>query len=253
MYYDVCTYRRGGRVYQRELLREGWRENGKVRKRTLANVTDWPDELKAVLRAVLGRKRGQRGKKAGHLNEILRNIPSAELTSGRSAGALWVLKKLADRLGVSASLGTDREGLLALWQVMARVQDQGSRLSAVRLARDQLVEEVLELERFDENDLYENLDWLAEHQRDIEERLFRQRYDRKQKPELFLYDVTSTYLEGTENELSAFGYNRDKKKGKQQLVVGLLTDEEGCPLSVEVFAGNTADPSTVSDLLTYPG
>jgi len=102
---------------------------------------------------------------------------------------------------------------------------------------------VLGLEAFDEDDLYANLDWLNENQAAIEDRLFRRRHP-DGKAELFLYDVTSSYLEGTDNALAAFGYNRDRKRGKRQIVIGLLCDEAGCPLSVEVFAGNTADTST---------
>ncbi|MCP4302462.1 MAG: IS1634 family transposase, partial [Gammaproteobacteria bacterium] len=103
--------------------------------------------------------------------------------------------------------------------------------------------DVLGLEAFDENDLYRNLDWLNENQATIEDRLFRLRHP-DGKAQLFLYDVTSSYLEGTKNELAAFGYNRDGKNGKRQIVIGLLCDEVGWPLSVEVFAGNTADTST---------
>jgi len=125
--------------------------------------------------------------------------------------------------------------------VLARVQDQGSRLSAVRLARQQTVTELLGLRQFNEDDLYANLDWLAEHQAVIEDRLFLARQQRGNRPSLFLYD----YLEGMQNELGAFGYNRDGKRGKKQLVVGLLTDEQGWPLAVEVFRGNTSDPATV--------
>ena len=130
-----------------------------------------------------------------------------------------------------------------MWQVLARVIDQGSRLSAVRLAASHAACDVLGLDAFDEDDLYANLDWLHEHQETIENRLFRRRHP-DGKANLFLYDVTSSYLEGTDNELAAFGYNRDGKHGKLQIVIGLLCDEQGWPLSVEVFAGNTADTST---------
>ena len=84
--------------------------------------------------------------------------------------------------------------------------------------------DILDLEAFCEDDLYANLDWLCENQADIEDRLFRINY-RDNKPKLFLYDVTSSYLEGMENELAAFGYNRDGKKGKMQIVIGLLCDD----------------------------
>src|SRR6267143_2372609 len=140
-------------------------------------------------------------------------------------------------------LGTTREGKLALWQVMARVIDQGSRLSAVRLAMSHAACDVLGLDPFDEDALYENLDWLANKQAAVEDRLYAQRTQSKPVP-LFLYDVTSSYLEGAHNELAAFGYNRDGKKGKRQIVIGLLCDEDGHPVSIEVFSGNTQDPHT---------
>jgi hypothetical protein len=95
---------------------------------------------------------------------------------------------------------------------------------------------------FDENDLYANLGWLSQQQATIEDRLFARRQG--QKPELFLYDVTSSYLEGEDNALGAYGYNRDGKKGKKQIVIGLLCDQHGEPLSTEVFCGNTQDPAT---------
>jgi transposase len=106
----------------------------------------------------------------------------------------------------------------------------------------------LGLEAFHEDHLYQNLAWLAQHQEEIEQRLFRQGYGAA-PPHLFLYDVTSSYLEGCHNILAAFGYNRDGKKGKQQLVIGLLTGPDGDPVAVRVFAGNTADPKTVASRL----
>lgn len=99
------------------------------------------------------------------------------------------------------------------------------------------------MEGFNEEDLYEDLDWLAEHQERIEETLFRWRCAVK-PPTLFLYDVTSSYLEGECNALGAYGYNRDGKRGKKQIVIGLLCDGEGEPLSVRVFEGNTNDLKT---------
>ncbi len=96
---------------------------------------------------------------------------------------------------------------------------------------------------FCEDNLYENLSWLAENQESIEKRLFALRRGQS-KPELFLYDVTSSYLEGDQNALADWGYNRDKKRGKKQIVIGLLCDDQGEPVSAEVFTGNTLDPQT---------
>jgi transposase len=145
---------------------------------------------------------------------------------------------MACRLGIASALGHSREGKLALWQVIARVIDQGSRLSAVRFAESRAACDILDCDAFHEEHLYANLDWLHEHQEEIENKLFR-RLHGKEKTDLFLYDVTSSYLEGKHNELGAFGYNRDRKQGKQQIVIGLLCDAKGTPLSIEVFPGNT--------------
>lgn len=244
MYYDRCIYRRGPKTYQRELLRESRRVNGKVVKETVANIGAWPEEVKEAIRQALDANRGQG--QSGTLGESVAGRPGFSLEQGKSVGALFLLHQLAGELGLPEILGGDRQGRLALWQVLARIQDQGSRLSAVRLARNQAVPELLGLTRFSEDDLYANLDWLSEQQSEIEDRLFRARYAPGQRPSLYLYDVTSTYLEGMLNELGAFGYNRDGKRGKKQLVVGLLTDQDGWPLAVEVFRGNTADPDTVA-------
>jgi hypothetical protein len=138
--------------------------------------------------------------------------------------------------------GTDREGKLALWQVIARVIDQGSRLSAVRLAQTHACCDLLKLDAFNEDDLYSNLAWLTEHQHRTETRLFEVLHP-GEKPALFLYDVTSSYLEGSNNHFGTFGYNRDAKSGKMQIVIDLLCDQAGIPLSIEVFAGNTSDPN----------
>jgi transposase len=130
-----------------------------------------------------------------------------------------------------------------LWQVIARALDQGSRLSAVRLACAHAACDVLGLESFNEDQLYPNLAWLAQNQVQIEQRLFAH-FHPNGCPDLFLYDVTSSYLEGGHNALAAWGYNRDGKPGKKQIVIGLLCDGQGRPLSIEVFAGNTGDPKT---------
>ena len=156
-----------------------------------------------------------------------------------------LIEVVARQLGIVDALGNTRNGRLALWQVLARIIDQGSRLSAVRLATSHAACDVLNLETFNEDHLYQNLDWLCSEQSRIEDRLFRIRY-KEEKPQLFLYDVTSSYLEGTQNELGAFGYNRDGKKGKLQIVIGLLCDHDGTALSIEVFRGNTRDPATMA-------
>jgi transposase len=154
--------------------------------------------------------------------------------------------QMCKRLGLTKALGQSRQAQLALWQIIARVIEQGSRLSSVRLHESHALAEVIGLDYgFNEEDLYKNLAWLSEHQQAIEKRLFKIRQGAS-KPSLFLYDVTSSYLEGQQNALGAYGYNRDGKKCKQQIVVGMLCDKQGEPVSVEVFAGNTQDPKTLA-------
>jgi len=224
-----------GKTYTSHLIREAYRDNGRTRHRTIANLSGRSDEEIEAIRLALKHK--------GDLANLGSVGDDVHVGQGLSVGAVFALSSVAKRLGIDKALGNAQPAKQALWQVLARVIDQGSRLSAVRLAGTHAACDVLGLEAFDEDDLYANLDWLHGNQAAIENRLFRQRHPDK-KAELFLYDVTSSYLEGVDNELAAFGYNRDRKRGKRQIVIGLLCDEAGCPLSVEVFAGNTADTST---------
>ncbi len=224
-----------GKTYTSHLIREAYRDNGRTRHRTIANLTGRSDEEIEAIRLALKHKGD-----LAHLGSIREDV---HVQQGLSVGAVLALSSVAKRLGIAKALGNSQQAKRALWQVLARCIDQGSRLSAVRLAGTQAACDVLGLDAFDEDDLYVNLDWLHENQAAIEDRLFRQR-DPDRKTELFLYDVTSSYLEGVDNALAAFGYNRDRKRGKRQIVIGLLCDEAGCPLSVEVFPGNTADTST---------
>jgi hypothetical protein len=235
MYVDISSLRQNGKTYTRYLLRECYREEGKIKHRTIANLSRCsPQEIEAVRLALR------------HKQELaaLGSIKDAvQLHQGPSIGAVWLVYQVARQLGIEQALGSSRQGRLALWQVIARVIDQGSRLSAVRLAATHAACDVLGLERFDEEELYGNLDWLSVHQAEIEDRLF-QLQPQEPASGLFLYDVTSSYLEGEHNELGAFGYNRDGKRGKRQLVMGLLCNGGGRPLSIEVFAGNRQDPKT---------
>src|SRR5664280_2433149 len=224
-----------GKTYESIYLRESFRQDGKVKKRDIANLTHCdPAEIAAIELAL---------KHKGDL-AALASLDGVQLQEGASIGAVWTATEIARRLGIDQALGTDFAGQLALWQVIARLLDQGSRLSAVRLAQVHAACDVLGIRRgFDENDLYENLSWLCQHQEQIELRLFAARRA-QHMPELFLYDVTSSYLEGEDNALGAYGYNRDGKKGKKQIVIGLLCDEHGAPVTTEVFRGNTQDPKT---------
>jgi hypothetical protein len=239
MHVQRVRSKQGSKTYEQILLRESYREPGAkrsaVKKRTLLNLTKYPPQIVQALELAL--------KHQGDLT-ALTAMSDITLEQGPAVGAVFTLLEVARRLGIEKALGTNQNGKLALWQVIARAHSQGSRLSAVRLAKTTAAADVIGFEQgFCEDNLYENLTWLSENQEAIEKRLFTFRRGQA-KPELFLYDVTSSYLEGEHNELAEWGYNRDKKRGKKQIVIGLLCDEEGEPVAVEVFAGNTTDPQT---------
>jgi transposase len=239
MHIDISFTRSRGRVYRRVLLRTSYREGKKVKHKTIANLSQESEETIEAIRAALKNKK--------EINKFLTAIESTpKLVKGLSIGAVYVLMEVAKRLSITASLGNTWNGKLALWQIFARVIAQGSRLSAVRLSAGHAIFDLLKLEAFTEDDLYNNLDWLSEHQSMIEKKLFKAKLTASQKSmNLFLYDVTSSYMEGDQNAYGNFGYNRDKKRGKKQIIIGLLTDCDGDPVSVQVFEGNTSDNSTV--------
>ena len=236
MYVDTAkTKLKNGKTYIRHLLRTSYWDGKMTRHTTVGNLSGSTDEELEAIKFALKYK--------GAIKDMVLLSDTVSIEQGKSIGAIWLINQVAKRIGIEKALGNSREGKLALWQVIARVIDQGSRLSAVRLASEHACSEVLGLSGFDEDNLYENLDWLAENQSAIEDRLYRSgNYD--DTPQLFLYDVTSSYLEGEDNELSEYGYNRDKKKGKKQIVIGLLCEADGKPVAVEVFRGNTRDLST---------
>jgi len=237
MYIDTTTSKRGSKVYVRHLLRSSFREDGKVKHTTIANLSSCSDDEITALKLALKHK--------GNLTSLV-SLDDIETTLGKRIGAVWTLNTIAERVGIVKALGKDSPAKLALLQVIARCADQGSRLSAVRFAMRHALCEVLGIKKLDEDDLYENLAWLAKHQEEIEKKLFALRFP-DSVPTLFLYDVTSSYLEGDCNEMADWGYNRDKKKGKKQIVVGLLAGPDGLPVAVRVFRGNTTDTKTVAD------
>jgi transposase len=233
---SVFTKNKSGEVsHECILLRETYRQGAKVKNRTIANLTHCnPKEVEAMRLAL---------KHKDDLT-VLRSLDEIEITQGMSLGAVWVVYEMAKRLGVEKALGVDRAGKLAMVQVICRIIDQGSRLSAVRFCQTHSVCDTLGIrEGFNEEHLYKNLAWLCENQDAIEKRLFQTREGNTR--DLFLYDITSSYMEGKHNELAGFGYSRDGKPGKKQVLVGLLCDQLGDPVSVEVFAGNVRDFQTL--------
>jgi transposase len=171
----------------------------------------------------------------------------ADIHLGPCYGVLAALHGLAREIGLVQAVGEQsRSQRLALFLIFARLAHQGSRLSAARWSEDHAVKEILQVGSFDEDDLYAALADLQQRQESIEAALAPKAAAPSARA-IYLYDVTSVYFEGLENELADFGYNRDGKKGKKQLVAGLLTDGKGEPISIELYRGNTGDPPTFLD------
>lgn len=238
MFIHRNTKRVGDKVYRSTLLMESYREGKKVKHHTLANLSRWKPEQVEMLDAVL----------KGKL------LPAGEvgLGPGRAYGALFAVCEIARELGMAEALGGGKKARLTLLMVAARLTIQGSKLACSRWACGQATEEALGISAPSEDDLYSAMDWALANQARIEDRIYGLRQGeegRESTPTLFLYDVTSSYLEGECNELAAYGYNRDKKRGKKQIVVGLLTNKKGFPVSCQVFPGSTQDISTLSPQL----
>lgn len=224
----------GDKKYQSVLLVKSVRINGKPRHETILNLSQWSDEQVAALEYALKGKKG-----VGTLDEVT-------AATGKGIGGVLAVAHLAKKLGITEALGTTKEAGLAMALIAGRLLTQGSRLSLCEWQEMNELEACLGVSHFTEDALYKTLDWLSDNQAKIESRLFKKRYtDSDKKPTLFLYDITSSYLEGVDNELGKYGYNRDGKKGKQQIVIGLLTDQAGVPVSIEVFEGNRSDSTTV--------
>ena len=219
------------------LLRESFRDAGKVKKRTLANLSKWPPTLIEGLRVLL--KGGAAVSRLDEAFDIVRSQPH-----GHVAAVLGTLRKLRLERTIAGADSPERRRVLAM--IVARIVDPGSKLATARglaadTARDSLAE-TLGLQNCDEHDLYAAMDWLLQRQEGIERRLARRHL---KDGALVLYDLTSVYLEGRRCPLGRRGYSRDGKRGKLQIEFGLLCDAEGLPVAVEVFHGNTADPTTV--------
>ena len=219
------------------LLRESFRDAGKVKKRTLANLSKWPPTLVEGLRVLL--KGGAAVSRLDDAFDIVRSRPH-----GHVAAALGTLRELRLDRTIAGADSPERRRALAM--IVARIVDPGSKLAAARglaeaTARDSLAE-ALGLEDCGEDDLYAAMDWLLERRDAIERRLARRHLE---DGALVFYDLTSVHMEGRRCPLAKRGYSRDGRRGKPRIEFGLLCDGEGCPVAVEVFDGNTADPATV--------
>ncbi len=219
------------------LLRESFRDGGRVKKRTLANLSKLPTAAINALRRIL---RGERLVSPDDAFSCLRSLPH-----GHVAAVLATVRKLGLPALLARSPGRHRDLVLAL--LVARVIDAQSKLATARaLTPESAVStlgEMLDLGTVDPKELYAAMDWLVERQTAIEQRLAKRHL---QEHTLVLYDLTSSYVEGTHCELAQRGHSRDRKKGTLQIVFGLLCTATGCPVAVEVFEGSTSDPNTVA-------
>ncbi len=220
------------------LLREGWREGKRVRKRTLANLSDWPEKKIDALRAVL--KGAPAGPNPEDAFEISRSRPH-----GHVAAVLGSVYRLGLHSLLARGRSDERDIIVAL--IVARIVDPRSKLATVRGLREDTLSsslgELLDLEEIDEDHVYAAMDWLMERQDKIEKAIAKRHLE---DGTLVLYDLSSTWYEGHTCPLAAHGYSRDGKKGKLQINFGLMCDRDGRPVAVEVFEGNTADPATIA-------
>jgi hypothetical protein len=236
---NIRSKGKAGKAYTSILLRESFRVGTHVKTKTLAVLTHLPAHVLDAVRHALAQPQASLAEVAAGSAHAL------HLRTAQSVGALWTVDQIAQRLGIKKALGVTHQATLSYWQVLARVLRPGTSLLAmVRLAASSAAAAVLGWRRaFTEDDLYANGPWLEGRHAVIERRLWQQRPTPPQD-QLFLYDVTSSYLEGQDNALAAWGYNRDHKEGKKQVVVGLLTDSQGEPVSTQVYRGNTSDLKT---------
>jgi len=224
--------RHGEREYSSTLLRRSYREGGKVKKETLANLSHLPPELIELIRGAL---RGVRYVPADDAFQIERSLPAGHVQAALSMARRLELPRLIDRQ-------SSRERDLVMAMVCQRVIAPASKLATVRALSQSTVADELGVSDADEDDLYGAMDWLAERQAKIEQRLARRHLG---DGELVLYDVSSSYFEGRSCPLAKLGYSRDRRRGTLQIIYGLLCDRHGRPISVEVFDGNLHDDATL--------
>jgi hypothetical protein len=218
------------RVYETHLLRRSWREGGKVRNETVANLSHLPPEAIAAVRAVLA---GQTLVEADGAVQVERSLPH---------GHAAAVHQMARKLGLPALLGPPGpERDLAYALVVSRILRPASKLSTLAWWDDVTLGADLGVAGASTDAVYAAMDWLVSRQDDIEKQLASRHL---REGGIAMFDLSSSWVEGTHCELAAFGYSRDGKRGKMQIEYGLLTDPEGRPVAVRVFTGNTGDPKT---------
>src|SRR5499433_1649319 len=221
------------RVYQRHLLRRSYRDGGKVRKETLANLSPLPDgAIEAVRLALAGKT-------------MVDADAGVEVTRSRQHGHVAAVHQMARKLGFPALLGPPGpQRDLAYALVVSRVARPASKLSTAGWWDDTTLGCDLGVAGASTDDAYAAMDWLLGHQDGIEAALARRHLAHGG---MALFDLSSSWVEGSHCELAAFGHSRDGKRGKQQIEYGLLTARDGCPVAVRAFAGNTGDPKTFTE------
>ena len=234
----VTTRRRyKDREYQTHLLRRSYREDGRVKNETLGNLSHLPDALIDLVRRAL---RGEAFVPAAARLEVLRSRPHGHVQAVRLA---------MQRLGVESLIGSrpsaERERICAL--IAARILAPHTKLATTRWWHTSTLAEEFGVTEADEDDVYEAMDWLLERQPVIERKLAARHLG---EGSLALYDLSCSYFEGTHCALGRIGHNRDGKRNKLQVNYGLLTNRLGCPVAVSVYAGNTADASTLMPQIT---
>ena len=234
----VATTRRRykDRVYETHLLRRTFRDGGKVRHETVGNLSHLPAPVIELIRLAL---QGETFVSVEASFDCVRSLPH-----GHVAAVLGTLRRLGLDKVIASRPSPERALVVAM--IVARILDAGSKLATGRVVNMETATttlgQELSLGPVDEDALYAAMDWLLPRQAKIEEELARRHRDHT----LILYDVTSSYFEGRQCPLARRGHNRDGKKGKLQIVIGLLCNKDGCPVAVEVFDGDTADPTTVA-------
>ncbi|OYV64119.1 MAG: transposase [Actinobacteria bacterium 21-64-8] len=215
------------------LLRRSYREAGKIHHETLGNVSALPEEALSVLRATLA---GDTLVAVGKGLELTRSLPH---------GHLAAVSVMANKLGLPDLLGPAcRERSIAYALILARVVHPRPKLATTKWWADTTLSGDLGLEDVSTDDVYAAMDWLGQRQARIEATLATRHLAAEANPaQLAYFDLSSSWVEGKKNELAARGYSRDKKRGVAQIEYGLLTDRDGRPVAIEVFAGNTADPT----------
>jgi transposase len=216
------------------LLREGWREGKKTRQRTLANLSDWPKEKIETFRRLL---RDEPLVSAHDLFTTQKTLPH-----GHVEAVLEMIRKLELERLICAQPGRERD--LVVGMVVQRLIDPCSKLATTRAWHTTTLAEELGVAEATEDDLYEAMDWLSERKERIEKKLAARHLS---EGGLVPYDVSSSFYEGRTCPLARFGHDRDGKKGLPIIVYGIMTNGEGCPVAVEVYPGNTADPTTIAD------